>query len=174
MIDLTALHSAGVFIYFVCAPPDCQDRAGCEAPHHGQAVRHESGPALQCQEQGGGQQTGGQAGYFDSTLGSTDSKSGSHQRPGTTCSRMHFHVIRATPQPFAGFQVLFYNAFTQWRALTVNIQVVYIKILPHLLMESVIKYLFLIFFFKSCNCVKPNRDSRCSGSGDVQWMLKKK
>lgn len=107
---------------------------------------------------------------WDRLIQSLDLISAQVQRAAACISMLYVQHL----SPLLGSKYFFYNAFTQWRALTVNIQVVYIKILPHLLMESVIKYLFLKKNFKPCNCVKPNRDSRCSGSGDVQWMLKKK
>lgn len=65
-------------------PADGEGRAGGEASHHGQAVLHESGPAVQCEEQRGGQQTGGQTGQLRPALGPTCPESGAQQLSGTT------------------------------------------------------------------------------------------
>lgn len=44
---------------------------------------HESGPALQRQEQGRGPQTGGQTGQLRPALGPTGAESGDEQLPGS-------------------------------------------------------------------------------------------
>lgn len=68
------------------APPDGEGRPGGEASHHGQAVLHEPGPAVQRQEQRGGQQTGGETGQLRPALGPTGPESGDEQLPGTPCT----------------------------------------------------------------------------------------
>lgn len=70
----------GVRMY---APPDGEGRPGGEASHHGQAVFNEPGPAVQRQEQRGGQQTGGETGQLRPALGPTGPESGDEQLPGT-------------------------------------------------------------------------------------------
>lgn len=67
----------------MCATLDGEGRPGGEASHHGQTVLHESGPAVQCQEQRCGQQTGGQTGQLRPALGPTGPESGDEQLPGT-------------------------------------------------------------------------------------------
>lgn len=62
--------------------PDGEGRPGSETSHHGQAVLHESGLAVQRQKQGGGQQTGGQTGQLCPALGPTGPESGDEQLPG--------------------------------------------------------------------------------------------
>lgn len=72
-----------VFVYLsMYVSPDGEGGAGGEASHHGQAVLHESGPAVQRQEQRGGQQTGGQTGQLRPALGPTDPESGDEQLAG--------------------------------------------------------------------------------------------
>lgn len=72
-------------------PPDGEGRPGGEASYYGQAVLHESGPAVQRQEQRGGQQTGGQTGQLRPALGPTGPESGDEQLSGAPQCSVVFH-----------------------------------------------------------------------------------
>lgn len=62
--------------------PGDKDRPRGEATHHGQAVLHEPGPVVQCEEQRRSKQTGGKTGQLCPAVGSTHPESGFQQLAG--------------------------------------------------------------------------------------------
>lgn len=56
---------------FLFVTADGEGRPGGKAPNYGQAVLHESGSVVQCEEQRGSQQARGQAGQLRTAVGST-------------------------------------------------------------------------------------------------------
>lgn len=72
-----------VIVLMLDVVPDGKGRPGGEAAYHEQAVLHEPGPVVQCEEQRSSQQTGGKTGQLRPAVGSTHPESGVEQLPGT-------------------------------------------------------------------------------------------
>lgn len=80
-LALLLLIALVIVLIFDVIPGD-KGRPGGEATHHGQAVLHEPGPVVQCEEQRSSQQTGGETGQLRPAVGSAHPESGFEQLPG--------------------------------------------------------------------------------------------